>query len=540
MNPASLHEITALHISGRLLQDGFEDRARELLVQLVTTPQRSLGIRPIRSLAAIMYGSGDWTDAIKLFRYLVSSGDATLENHICLAHCLFEVDERQAAEDELERAVKLCAQQQSVTRVEVGSKLRDFVFEQLAVHFLAGSTQKTRGIFRICSFIDPYIPTLLPEENRATIAALSDEAIRIRLDKALNDWQQTTATGGNADQPDRNLLRGKKVLLVMRKYFLSSSDSREHELGIFFRESAVTLGMLATEFPAEPFLNPRSISPDEQYAALDRLVRLILETRPDMVVFDNLGCADNRDGYLDLKTYKAVFADLKVIHPFRMVVFYPDSWSEESVQAIEDVREVADVVWHQNSALTDSSDPDNPNLGRLLYSVIPYSDELFSSVNSPKSLDAVFLGSLFAYNYPRAIWLMLIQERQIPCTVHLSNHTRSGSPVGPSVGDYIAFLAKVRMMVNFSSRSVRQKIMTGRAWESILAKCLLLEEDNEDIKRFFVPFVHYIPFRTIHELEAYIAFFNRNESLRSAIADRAHTWFMRNYSKAHVWRELFR
>lgn len=287
--------------------------------------------------------------------------------------------------------------------LEVSPKLKEIVFEQICVHFLAGASLKARDLFRIGSLMDPYIPSVVNAEGRLDDPALSDKSIRARLEKALEDWPHASATTAQDDRSVRSVLTGKKVLLVMRKYSLSSSDSREHELAIFFRQSAVALGMDTTEFAAEPFLNPRSVTPDEQYAALDRLIRLILETRPDLVVFDNLGCADHRDGYLDRPSYRAIFEHLKSIHRFRLAVFYCDSWTEESVQAIEEIRDVADVVWRQNSAISEKDHLGKCGKGGLFHSVIPYPDELFTSGGGEKSLGAVFLGSVFAYNYPRAI-----------------------------------------------------------------------------------------------------------------------------------------
>lgn len=540
-----LHEITALHVSDRLVREGSEDKALELLVRLATTPGQSFTVKLLKNLARMMHRRCNWTDVANLLRAVAGSSEADLETHFCLAHSLFELDDRKAAEHHLELARRCIETQGGPAQSEIPPLVKEIVYEQIAVHFLAKSVSKARDLFRVCSLVDSYIPSVLNTEVNRLDDALSDRSIEARLKNALEQWEQTNtplACGlGNRDaMPGAHLddLAGKKVLLVMRRYFLSSSDSREHELAFFFRTSATAVGMDASVFAAEPFLNPRSVSQEEQYAALDNLVQLILETKPDLVVFDNLGCTYEKDGYLDKKAYRAVFEHLKSIHPFRLAVFYPDSWTEESIESIEFVSAFANVVWHQNSDLGVKAASTDPKRGELFLSVIPYPDALFSAASTSKSLDAVFLGSVFAYNCPRAVWLMLIQEKRIPCAINLSNHTVSGSAAGASVEDYVSFLGKVRIMVNFSARSVSRKIMTGRAWEAILAKSLLLEEDNEEIKRFFVPFVHYVPFQNIHELEAYIDFFNRHESFRQSMAERAFTWFKRNYDQIQIWTKL--
>ncbi|MBM2841982.1 MAG: hypothetical protein HW412_2510, partial [Bacteroidetes bacterium] len=88
------------------------------------------------------------------------------------------------------------------------------------------------------------------------------------------------------------------------------------------------------------------------------------------------------------------------------------------------------------------------------------------------------------------------------------------------------------------ARNPSTRIITGRVWESILAKALLLEEENDEIKNYFVPFVHFIPFRSVNQLETYIRYFETHEDARRRIVNEASAWFQRRFSKERVWHSL--
>ena len=76
-------------------------------------------------------------------------------------------------------------------------------------------------------------------------------------------------------------------------------------------------------------------------------------------------------------------------------------------------------------------------------------------------------------------------------------------------------------------------------WEAISSGCLLLSEENEEIKNFFIPYLHYVPFKTRAELEQYLVFFSKNLEYLSRIVNAARQWYDTYYSREKAWAMIF-
>ncbi|MBI4663442.1 MAG: glycosyltransferase [Verrucomicrobia bacterium] len=545
MSNEPLLETTAFELADYLLKNGKGDKAFELLKDLILRNPREISPRSATALARMLYDGKNWQDAGTLWRSLAHSDAATAEAWIKLAHCLIELNQSAEAESCAAKARAILENRPAQQATASADQWLAGLYEQICLHFLGHDLPKLNDILRIFALPGTYLKSVGTVKGPGGLSAdLTDEGIRRRLDNALRQWEAAGRTVPYLlqcrGQPSVTRLPqappAKKILLVLRKLFLGRADSREHELGVFFQASARAVGLETLFFPADPFLNPTSVTPETQYSELDRLARLILSAKPDLVIFDDLCNRKTEGDYIAPEVYKSVLTTLKAKQPFTLVGFYPDSWTPATIRTIEYVRPFIDVVWHLSHFQSQAES--HPTGARMFWAPVPYPENLFQPGAGGKDMGAAFVGSLFDYNCPRGIWLSLIRLQNIPCQLVLSTHTTSGSKAGVTPAEYAAFMSRLRMSVNFSARTTDRKIMTGRAWESIISKSLLLEEDNEEIKRFFVPFVHYVPFRNIHELQTYIRFFDRNETPRRAIAERAFDWFREVFSKERIWSEL--
>ena len=546
MNDQAMLEITAFELANYLVKTGHTEKASSILKDLIVRDPRSVSPRCVRALAQIAYECRSWGDAVVLWRIAAGAEPNNIEAWIKLAHCLLETDQRADAEVCAAKGRSLCEQRLPDIERENIDDLLACIYQQLCLHFLGNTLAKASDTLRLFSLPGSYLGRVA---NAACAApkgeVLQDRDIQRRLEDALATWE----AGGCAvpyllqqhSLPDSERILGvrpaRRVLLVLRKYFLSRSDSREHELAVFFQASARAVGLETLFFPADPFLNPSAITPEKQYSELDRLGRLILSEKPDLVIFDDLCNQQFGSEYIGPEVYRRVFCALKTMHPFKLVGIYADSWMPKSWTTLDFTSSFLDVVWPLNACPPEGRER-IPGIN-VFWAPIPYPDHQFATRPAGKDINAAFVGGLFEYNSPRGVWLNLIKLRGIPCQIFLSNHTMSGSKAGATPEEYAAFMSRLRISVNFSARTTAKKVMTGRAWESIIAKSLLLEEDNEEIKRFFVPFVHYVPFKNIDELQAYVSFFERNEAARHAMAERAFNWFQRLYSKERIWSGLF-
>ncbi len=528
-------------ISKHLLEVGQAEKAVQILTNLIAQNPRTVTAQHIIPLAQYYYNAGNWNDAAQLWRIVTNAEPRNIEALLKLTHCLVEADQYQESGVFLAKAHRILNEEPTRSRSLWNDKWLEAIYLQVCVHFTRNNQEKAAQLVRLCALPASYTESILKSDgNQGSSHRLSEESIRHRIDSACEKFSQSGSTSPFLSEclirpGESTPWRKGKVLLVMRRHFFNRPDSREHELAFFFRRTAEAVGMEVTFFPAEPFLDPVMITPDEQYAELDRLVRLILTTTPDLVIIDNL-CMPTQGGeFIGREVFREVFSELKRKMRFLLVAHYPDAWAPHSQPTIQFVEGFSDVIWQQNSEIKPSRET---NRARMFNAPTPYLESVFRNQNGIKDIDGAFVGGVFDYNFPRAIWLTLVRERKLPCEIFLTNHTASGCPAGRSVEEYGSFMSRIKISVDFSSRNESQKIMTGRAWESILSKCLLLEEDNDEIRRFFVPFVHYVPFRNLEELEGYLDFFLRHEDVRQQIVERAFLWYEQRFSMDKIWAGL--
>lgn len=545
MDGPPLMEITAVELARFLEQKGNANKAVTLLTDLLSRDPRSASAKSLTALARLAYANKNWREAGVLWRMLAGSPAGDCEALVKFAHCLIEQGQPSEADALIDKLAARLGLERDRWPAGKSDELLAVIYEQICLHVLGNEVAKAESALRLATLFPSYAANICGDTEAAPSAGdFSDGAILRRLDDALREWEARGSTVPYLQQRFRTLIAedsaqilcGKKILLVMRKYFLDHADSREHELAVFFQTSARDVGLEILFFPSEPLTNPKGFPPERQYSELDRLGRLILSAKPDWVIFDEL-CNQKPGGeYAGPEVFKNIFSTLKARQPFKLAAFYPDSWMPDCLATIDYVRPFADVVWHLNSYPPGTNG--STAGAKMFWAPIPYPELLFQPGPNGKDLETAFVGSLYRYNYPRGLWLALIKSRAIACDLFLSKHTTGDSKAGATAQEYAAFMSRLKISVNFSARTTSRKILTGRAWESILSKSLLLEEENEEITRFFVPFVHYIPFRNIGELGAYVSFFQRNEAARRTIAERAFGWFQRCFSKERIWSDL--
>jgi hypothetical protein len=544
MDTPPLMELTAVELARFLDKQGHANKAVSILTDLLSRDARSASPKSLSALARLAYANKQWREAGVLWRMLADSPACDCEALAKCAHCLIEQGQSSEAAPFIAKLAARLGMERDRWPAEKSDELLAVLYEQICLHVLGDDLPKAESALQLAARFPSYAAKISGCAETEPSKDLSDQEILRRLDTAAREWEARGSTvpflaqrcGTLRAEKSAGVAQGKKILLIMRKFFLDRADSREHELSVFFQTSARAVGLEVLFFPSEPLTNPKGAPPERQYAELDRLARLILSARPDAVIFDEL-CNQNPGGeYSGPEVFRNVLSALKARHPFKLVGFYPDSWMPDCLATIEYVRLFADVIWHLNHY--PPRDRNDGGGAKMFWAPIPYPEALFQLGPVGKDIATAFVGGLYRYNFPRGLWLALIKSRGVPCQLFLSRHTAADSKAGASAEEYAAFMSRLRISVNFSARTASRKIMTGRAWESILSKSLLLEEDNAEITRFFVPFVHYIPFGNIEELSAYVSFFQRKEDARRSIAERAFTWFQRCYSKERIWGDL--
>lgn len=538
-------ELTAIELSNHMLRIGQSQKAVDVLGSYLNNNPNSIPCK--KSLAKITYDLKMWQFAKRLWHEILKDQPRDLESFLKLLHCLIEIDDMEHVDELYDKMFQLVSDLSGEIHKFKTDEIQALIYKQIFSHFQKDNIKKASDLLMLCSLPNSYAFNIIHKrEGEDTDKELSDSAIKDRLDRSFYEWEEAGSTvphmntynPTNVSDTEIELKCQKKLLLIMRKYFFYNpkinEQFRRHELPYHLENTAKALGFDVTYSWAEPFMRPDCFSIEEQIVEFDKLLNLIMLNRPDIILFDAF-CENEVPGeYLGTIALKNAISALKEKIGFKFVVFYPDAWMESSKKAMEIVKPLVDVFWVNSTPLDDT----RFKMLRTYVAPIPYSDNVVEVVPERKDINTAFLGSVQPYNYLRAIWLTLIKKESIPCQLFITNHIAKECHAGSTVDEYFNFMSRIKVTVNFAARQPGVVCITGRSWESIIAKSLLLEEDNREIRRFFAPFVHFIPFKTIHELDSYIRFFEKHEDIRQKIADRAFTWYRKLYSKEKLWYNL--
>ena len=164
---------------------------------------------------------------------------------------------------------------------------------------------------------------------------------------------------------------------------------------------------------------------------------------------------------------------------------------------------------------------------------LPFEDSMFQpSAPADRVIELCVIGSL---NRGREYYAKIMEGSGFPGLYLV--HDRSSGMALP-VPEYRAQLCRSRMVFNNGTITANQRILTGRVFETIYSGALLLEESGNDIDQLYVPWVHYLPFANVHQLNALAQFIQSREDIRQAMTERALAWTKTHFAPAYFWQTL--
>lgn len=321
----------------------------------------------------------------------------------------------------------------------------------------------------------------------------------------------------------------RKILFLYPKYIFSSKNHIRCEFDDIFLETAKAVGFDVDVFYTDTISNPDfrdTTSPPKMNELRNRL----LAFNPDIVFLETNFIGDKT-------TINAEFiSEMKLQCRAKFVGYVGDAWHSHGRNVVRYWADACDLVLHNCPNIPESDDGNIDFPLNNLMIPVPVNRLSFHNEDT-KDIDLVFSGT-FSTGL-RAFWLPFAMRtvRNERLNAHIVVHERQKNEA-LNEEDYGRDIRHAKIVFNFSSRSYSGqpvKALTGRVWQVIASGALLLDEDEEAIKTFFVPFIHYVPFRTVFELSMFIRFFAKNESYRRRIAESGEQWLSKNYNNELVW-----
>jgi hypothetical protein len=160
---------------------------------------------------------------------------------------------------------------------------------------------------------------------------------------------------------------------------------------------------------------------------------------------------------------------------------------------------------------------------------VPQEETLFKPGNS-KEIEVSFVGT----RYPdRNEYLAYLQGQR---SVYISGGQRVHRL---TIEGYADILQKSKVTLNFPSKPDGTIQAKCRIYEAMLCRAMLLERDNDAIKRWFTPMVHYVPFSTPQDMVEKINYYLVHDEEREMIIENAFNKMTTDYSSKKWWSTVF-
>ena len=320
-----------------------------------------------------------------------------------------------------------------------------------------------------------------------------------------------------------------KILFLFPQYIYNSKEYIECTYKRLWFDTAIDAGFINCRIFYTDRISYSYPCEGDRKDDMALLQKNIEEFFPD-IIFADINFQESNSGLSP-----QFFNYLKIAFSLKIIGFIGDAWGDSGKNLMQHWSPAVDLLLYaappEDGHRLLVSELDNAMLIPLCLSSSNFYNE------KPKKIDVYFSGSI-SWGL-RSFWLPFLRQtvRKRGLKAVVNSHDRKAN-VALNHDTYEKYTRTSKVVVNFSSRSYKSnptKALTGRAWQAIASGALLLEEDNEPIKYYFKPYVHYVPFKTVPDLQFLINFFVENDEYRDLISEAGFEYYKEHYDSRKTW-----
>jgi hypothetical protein len=320
----------------------------------------------------------------------------------------------------------------------------------------------------------------------------------------------------------------KETIVLLTCQFVCNDDKYiKSNFFDFFRDPLEEMGFKTVMLYVDQ-LSSDQLSPLQKIEEENKLVKQITSLGASFIFFDANGI------YTGLYNILSKIESRKI----RTLAIIGDAWSEDIIKVAQYWNEVTDAffICCPLSPLRGLKDVQH----KLCEDALPLSTKIFFP--QTKTIDLSFVGSF--YSHLREFFLSFVgfifKENKYVTKIICHDRIQTSAVL---MEEYGSIMRQSKIVLNFSSRGFQEidyscKVNTGRVFEAIACKSLLLCEDNPSTAAYFVPYLHYIPFNNLKSLIVSLKFFLKNPQLAEEIALKAYEFYMAHYQPIPIMKRI--
>jgi hypothetical protein len=323
---------------------------------------------------------------------------------------------------------------------------------------------------------------------------------------------------------DRPLSGKERVLFVSFENAEIPNDLAEH-----FARSANKIGLSLDLWLDTSLAWTTEFAGTSQEAVkrFDSFCAHLAATKPDVVLIDCLYPITMRG--LNPKKLAA----LKSLYGFRLICMFRDSY-KDALPMMTEWASIAETILSFDPLSPLFTSPDESLRAKAILLPVPTNYDLFAGEGpGPRDQGLVFIGNT-GWQYRLAILAILMTEPiRFSAIIGARRHQEAAT-----TADYARLLRQATASLNVSRHGPFLHLVTGRVWESISARTLLIEQDNPATATFLTPYRHYLPWRNVDDIVHMAYFIDRHPTIAAQIADDAHNFISMHYGCDRIWTGL--
>jgi hypothetical protein len=166
---------------------------------------------------------------------------------------------------------------------------------------------------------------------------------------------------------------------------------------------------------------------------------------------------------------------------------------------------------------------------KYYYSWVPKDERIFNNPNLIRDINVSYVGSL---KNNRLSVISFLQKRGID--VSFGGGERTGHL---TTDEYAEIFKRSKITISFS-RASYSHVINARPFEAMACGAMLLEQENFETPKLFIPYIDYVPYSSKEDLYNKIVYYLNNDEQREKIANSGNQKIKIYYNTNLFWTQI--